>query len=147
MSTVRPGYRARIGWDRLLAAGCSTILLIAAVAAFFTAPPVGSAYLQFITRLGAELSLLTKDFSLAFLGNYPDLFSSFPRRALWAWGVWALVVLWPVAQLIWAIRAKDFAKSAGSWCLGMVAYLAVTCALATLILIGLMPPFLKLSSD
>jgi hypothetical protein len=22
---------------------------------------------------------------------------SFPRRALWAWGVWALVVLWPVA--------------------------------------------------
>lgn len=143
MNSVLLGFMARTA-QRLLAAGCSTILLIAVVAAFFTAPLVGSAYLQHTTRVGSEFSLLTKNFYLAFLGNYADVFSAFPRRALWAWCLWSLLLFWPAAQVIWAIRAEDFEKSAGRWCLGMVAYLSVACALVTLVIIGLMMPFLNL---
>jgi hypothetical protein len=144
MSAVSLEFMTRIGWDRILAASSSTILLIAVVSALFTAPLVGFAYLRHTTRIGAEFSLLTKDFAMAFLGNYADVFSTFPRRALWAWCLWLLLLLWPAAQVIWALRTEDFEKSAGRWCLGMVAYLSVACALVTLVIIALMMPFLNL---
>jgi hypothetical protein len=143
MSAVSLGFMARKG-ERLLAAGASAILLIAVVSAFFAAPLVGSAYLQHTTRIGTELSLLTTDFSLAFLGNYADVFSSFPKRALWAWCFWLLLLFWPAAQVIWAIRAADFEESAGRWCLGMVACLSVVSALTALVIIGLTMPFVNL---
>jgi hypothetical protein len=121
-----------------------SFLLAAMAFAFFATALFGSVYLQFTTRLGSELSLLTTDFALAFLGNYADVFSAFPRRALWASCLWLLLLLRPAAQVIWAIRAEDFEKSAGRWCLGMVAYLSVACALGTLVIIPLMMPFLNL---
>jgi hypothetical protein len=122
----------------------SVFFLVAVVFVFFTGPYIGSSYLQVTSRLGSELPLITKDFSLAFLGNAKDPFSVFTERPVWAWCVWFILLSWPIALIIWAIHASDFERSLAKWCLGMIAYLSVIAAATVIGIIVLFLPFMKL---
>jgi hypothetical protein len=129
---------------RIISVMSSVFILVAVVFVFFTAPYIGSSYLQVTSRLGSELPLITKDFSLALLGNAKDPFSSFPERAVWAWCLWVIFLFWPIALVVWAIRVHEYERSLAKWCLGMIAYLSTLAAVTVIGIIGLILPFMKL---
>jgi len=129
---------------RIVSVISSAFLLVTVVFAFFTSPHIGSAYLQATSRLGSALPLITKDFSLAFLGNSKDPFSTFPERAIWAWCLWLVLLCWPIALIIWAVRALDFERSLAKWCLCVIAYLSALAAVTVIGIIGMILPFMNL---
>ena len=122
----------------------SAILWVAVTFAFFASPPIGSAYLLVTNKLGTELPLFTKEFSLVFLGNYEDFLSTFPQRALWAWGLWFILLCGPIALAIWAVRIPDHERSLAKWCVGMIAYISLSAAVAVIVSVGLVMPFTNL---
>lgn len=125
---------------RIISILSSALLMVAAVAAFLASPYAGSAYLQVTTGLGSELPLITKYFSLAFLGNHKSPFSIFPERAVWAWGSWSVLLCWPIVLVALAIRAP-FDKFMALWCIGVIAYLSMIAALTVVVGAGLVLPF------
>ncbi len=129
---------------RVISVITSAILLVAVVFAFFAAPQIGSAYLQATSRLGSALPLITKDFSLTFLGNSKDPFSTFPERAVWAWCLWLILLCFPIALIIWAVRVSDFEKSLTKCCLCVITYLSALAAVTVIGIIGLILPFMNL---
>jgi hypothetical protein len=129
---------------RIVSVISSAFLLVAVVFSFFASPYVGSAYLQVTSRLGSALPLITKDFSLAFLGNSKDPFSTFSERAVWAWCLWLILLCCPIALIIWAVRALDFERSLAKWCLCVIAYLSALAAVTVIGIIGMILPFMNL---
>jgi len=115
--------------------------MVAALLAFFTAPYLGSAYIRVTRKLGSELPLITKHFSLALLGNRENPFSTFSETTLWAGCLWFFFLCWPIVFMVWAIRASDFERSLAKWCLGMIAYLSLVITVAALVIVGLVMPF------
>jgi len=126
---------------RIIAITTSALLLVAAGFALFASPSIGTAYLRIIKNLGSELPLLTKNFSLALLGNENNPFSVFPDRVAWSWCLWSIFLCGPIALMIWSIRAADFEKIAVRWCLCAIAYISFTGAVAFIGIIGLLLPF------
>jgi len=129
---------------RVISVITSAILMVAVGFAFFTLPHIGSAYLLVTNKLGSELPLITKHFSLAFIGNHDNIFSAFPERTVWAWCMWFILCCWPIALMIWALRASDFERTAAKWCLGVIAYLSLVITVAAIVNIGLVMPFTRL---
>lgn len=122
----------------------SGLLLVAVVFLFFSTPYIGSAYMTVTSKLGAALPLLTRDFSLALLGNRENLFSTFSERAVWAYCLWFILFSCPIALMVWAVRASDFERSMPKWCLGVLGYLSMMVAVAVVAITGLVMPFLRL---
>jgi hypothetical protein len=78
------------------------------------------------------------------LGNSKDPFSTFPERAIWAWCLWLVLLCWPIALIIWAVRALDFERSLAKWCLCVIAYLSALAAVTVIGIIGMILPFMNL---
>jgi hypothetical protein len=131
----------RINIFRVISVICSALLVVAVFFAFFASPYVGSAYLRVTRKLGSELPLITKHFSLAFLRNAENPFSDFSETKLWVGCLWFILFCWPIALMIWAVRAPDFEGSMAKWCLGMIAYLSMGVTVAVIVSTGLVMPF------
>ncbi|MEW5909969.1 MAG: hypothetical protein AB1659_09245 [Thermodesulfobacteriota bacterium] len=134
----------KIGAFRVMSITTSGVLLAAVGFALLVSPYIGSAYLRIINRLGTELPLLTKDFSLPLLGNANNLFSTFPERPVWSWCLWLVLFCWPIALLVWSIRTADFEKTAVRWCICVIAYMSLTGTMALIGIIGLLLPFTEM---
>jgi hypothetical protein len=126
---------------RVISVISSALLMVAVGFAFFLSPYAGSAYMRISRKLGSELPLITKNFSLAFMRNAENPFSDFSETKLWVGCLWFILICWPIALMIWAIRAPDFERSMAKWCLGMIAYLAMGVTVAVIVSAGLVMPF------